>query len=333
MKDLIRKVQSGDNLSREESYAAMSALLDSNATYVQRYDFLVAMNAKDVTVDELVGFSQGITAKAITISPKVDTLIDTCGTGGDGKGTMNVSTGVAFVLSTIGIPVAKHGNYAISSKSGSADVLKALGYNVHLAPDACKRMIEEEQFGFLLAPNFHPAMKTIAPVRKEVGRTIFNLLGPLCNPAPVTAQVIGVYDERLCEPFCHALKDLGLRRALVVHGSGLDELSTIDETLIYELNNGEISYRRIKPEDFGLQRCRLEDVSGSSPEENARHLKGVFAGEKGPRMDIIVLNAAAGIYVSDRVASLEDGIKQAQEALYNQAVSKKAARIIERSNK
>ena len=332
MKEFIRKAKGGESLSSKEAYSAMSALLD-DAADEQIYDFLVAMNSKEASIDELVGFVRGIKTKATTISPKVATLVDTCGTGGDCKGTINVSTGSSIIVASTGIPVAKHGNYSVSSRSGSANVLETLGYNLHLSPERCQKMIEDECFGFLLAPQFHPAMKRVASVRKRIGRTLFNLLGPLCNPAPVLAQVIGVYDTRLCEPFCYALKELGLRRALVVHGSGLDELSTIGETNIYELNNGKISSYRIVPEDLGFKRYKLDDIAGSSPEENAQHLRNVFNGEKGARRDILVLNAAAGIYVGNGAASLEEGIKRAEEALDKQAVSRKLSRIIEYSNK
>jgi len=333
MRELIGKVERGEDLSREEAHNAMLSILD-DASDTTVYDFLIAMNKKEVSVDELVGFVRGMKEKAKLLRPDVNRSVDTCGTGGDCKGTINVSTGAAIIISAAGVPVAKHGNYSVSSNSGSANVLEAWGYNLDLTPEDCQRMIETEGFGFFLAPQFHPAMKKVAPIRKQIGkRTIFNLLGPLCNPANAKAQLIGVYDESLCQKFCFALHELGVERALVVYGSGLDEISNISETTVYELNNGKITTYRITPEEFGLRRCQLNDISASSPDESARHLRGVFQGEQGPKRDILVLNAGAGIYLGKGAASLREGMKKAEETLDSQAAATKLSRIIDFSNR
>lgn len=331
MKGLIEKIKEKKNLSRNEAYTAITNILE-DASDDEIYDFLIAMNEKEATVDELVGFANGMKSEAISIRPNVKMLVDTCGTGGDCKGTINISTGAAIITASAGISVAKHGNYSVSSKSGSAEVLESLGFNINLEPEYCKKMIEETNFGFLLAPRFHPAMKRVAPIRKKIGkRTIFNLLGPLCNPANPQAQLIGVYDKKLCEKFCYALEELGLERALVVYGSGLDEISNTDETIVYELNNGKIKNYKIKPENFGFKRYQLEDISGISPEENAKELRDILNGKKGAKRDIIVLNAGAGIYLGRGAVSLERGIKKAGHLLDSGNSSRKLPEIIEYS--
>lgn len=332
MKEFTRKAESGKNLSIDEAHSAMLAILDY-ASDKEIYDFLIAMNKKEVSIDELVGFAKGMKDKAKIINPNVGTLVDTCGTGGDYKGIINVSTGAAIIISATGIPIAKHGNYSISSKSGSANVLEALGYNLNLAPEYCQKMIENEDFGFLFAPKFHPAMKKVAHIREQIKeRTIFNLLGPLCNPANANIQLIGVYNRGLCKKFCYALKELGVTRAFVVHGSGLDEISNIGETDVYELRNGNITSYRISPEDFGFRRYRLNDILGSSPKENAKYLRDIFNGVTGARRDILVLNAGAGIYLGNGASSLEEGIKKAEKTLNNHAASRKLSEIVASSN-
>ncbi len=333
MKEFIGKVKSKQDLSRDEAYTAMLNLLE-DATNNEIYDFLTAMNEKEPTTEELVGFVNGMREKAIFIKPNVDILVDTCGTGGDCKGTINVSTGAAIITASAGIPVAKHGNYSVSSKSGSANVLEALGYNINMKPGDCEKMIEQTNFGFLFAPKFHPAMKRVAPIRKRIGKkTIFNLLGPLCNPANAQAQLIGVYEEQLCEKFCYVLKETGVKHALVVYGSGLDEISNIDKTTVYELNDDMIKHYQIEPEEFGFRRYKLKDISGSSPEENAEYLKDILDGQKGAKRDIVVLNAGAGIYLGNGANSLEGGIEKAKEVLDSGAASEKLSEILEYSGK
>ncbi|MBW2991614.1 anthranilate phosphoribosyltransferase [Candidatus Woesearchaeota archaeon] len=321
----------GKDLSSKEAYTAMSAILDDAGTGEIK-EFLIAMNEKGVSIDELIGFARGMKERANIINPDVGTLVDTCGTGGDCSGTINASTYASFLVSAAGIPVAKHGNYSVSSKSGSANLMEELGYNLESAPEAVKDMIENLGYGFCFAPKFHPAMKKVAPVRKEIGKkTIFNLLGPLCNPANAKAQLIGVYDGNLCEKFCHALDELGLERAMVVYGSGLDEISNIGETIIYELCNGDITTYIIKPEDFGFKRYNLEDISCSSPAESAEYIRNILNGEKGARRDLTVLNAGAGIYLGNGAKSLEEGIKKAEDVLDSREAKTKLLKIVEYS--
>lgn len=332
MNKLLKKVQSKENLSRSEAFDAMLAVLE-HASDDMICDFLVAMNKKDIVADELIGFVNGLKDKAVSIKPDVDILVDTCGTGGDCTGTINISTGAAIVTASAGIPVAKHGNYSVSSKSGSANLLEALGYNILMSPENCQEMIEKTCFGFLFAQTFHPAMKRVAQIRSQLGKkTIFNLLGPLANPANADVQLVGVYDERLCELFCDVLKGLGLERALVVYGSGLDEISNIGETSVYELNkDGVIESYRIKPEDFGFKRYDLEDIRGGAPEENANDLVGILNGEKGAKRDVLVLNSAGAIYLGRGADSLDDGIRKAEDLLDSGAAEEKLTEIIEYS--
>ncbi len=344
IKEFISKIRNRKDLSKEEAHNAMLNILEK-AGHDEIYDFLTAMNEKEITVDELVGFANGMKEKAVSIKPDVENLIDTCGTGGDGMDTINISTGAAIIAASAGcmsrstansgicrLYVAKHGNYSVSSKSGSADVLKAFGYDIDASPENSQKMIENTCFGFLFAPKFYPAMSKVAPVRKAIGKkTIFNLLGPLCNPANARIQLIGVYEESLCEKFCYALKELNSERAFVVHGSGLDEISNIGETVVYELNNGEIKAYRIEPEDFGFKRYGLNDILGGSPEENAKELLEIFNGKKGAKRDIIVLNSAAALYLGKACSSLEDGVKKAEELLDSGAPARKLSEIVEYS--
>lgn len=328
MKEFVEKVRGKKNLSRDEAYESMFEIL-TDATDKDVYDFLIAMNKKEITVDELVGFVEGMKERAVLIKPKVKTLIDTCGTGGDCKGTINVSTGAAIITASAGIPVAKHGNYSVSSNSGSANVLEALEYKIYMEPEDCREMIEKTNFGFLFAPIYHPTMKQVAPIRKRIGKkTIFNLLGPLCNPANTKAQLIGVYEESLCEKFCYVLKEIGVKHALVVHGSGLDEISNIDETVVYELNKGKVKNYRIKPEDFGFRRYQLKDILGASPEGNAKGLRAILDGQRGAKRDIILLNAGATIYLGNGAASLGEGIERAKEVLDSGKASRKLSEIV-----
>ncbi len=333
MKELIKKVKSKKDLSRDEAYNAMLSILEE-ANDNDIYDFLIAMNEKEIAVDELVGFINGMKERAIFIKPNVGTLVDTCGTGGDCKGTINISTGAAIITSSVGVPVAKHGNYSVSSKSGSANVLEALGYNINMTPKDCQEMIEKTDFGFLFAPRFYPTMKKVATIRKRIGKkTIFNLLGPLCNPANAQAQLIGVYEKNLCEKFCYVLREVGSEHALVVYGSGLDEISNMGETVVYELNNKKVKNYKIRPEDFGFKRYQLKNILGSSPKENAKYLKDILNGQGGAKRDIIILNAGASIYLGNGANSLDNGIERAKDALNSGASSKKLLEIIKYSKR
>ncbi|HNQ55023.1 MAG TPA: anthranilate phosphoribosyltransferase [Methanothrix sp.] len=243
-------------------------------------------------------------------------LVDTCGTGGDAANTINVSTAAAIVTAACGVPVAKHGNYAVSSKCGSANVLSELGVNISPAPEAVTAMIERLGIGFMLAPIFHPAMKRVAPVRRELGlRTVFNILGPLTNPAGARAQVMGVYDPLLSRKLASVFQMLGTERAMVVHGCGMDEITNVGETAVTELKDGEIESYRIKPRDLGYPSAALADIAGGTPVENARRLVSVLRGERSPARDIVAMNSGAAVYISGQADSLKEGAIAAEEAI------------------
>ena len=296
----IAKVLEGRDLSREEAYAAMSDIMGGEATPAQIGAYLAALRMKGETVDEITGSAQAMRDSAITIRPNVNgaPLVDTCGTGGDGSGTFNISTTAAFVVAATGRPVAKHGNRSVSSRSGSADVLKALGANLDLSPDQVQRCIEEVGIGFLFAPRFHPAMKHAIGPRRELGvRTIFNILGPLTNPAGTTHQVLGVFSPHLTEVMARVLGQMGVRAAFVVHGhGGLDELSTTGPNQVSVLREGKVTTTELDPVTLGFPRARRADLRGGDAEENARITRAILSGhDRGPKRDVVVLNAAAAI--------------------------------------
>ncbi len=321
MKEYIQKLIQGQSLTADEAESAISKIF-SEATDAQIAAFLTALKLKGETPAEIAGLARGMKKAANMINPKVTgTLIDTCGTGGDSTGTINVSTGAALVTAACGVFVAKHGNYSITSKSGSADVLKELGVKIDLSPQDVQKTIEKTGIGFMLAPVFHPSMKRVAQIRRDLGfRTVFNILGPLTNPANAKAQLIGVFDSSLCEPMANVLNILGTERALVVHGSGMDEISNTGETRIAELNHGRITKYTLTPEKLGIRRVLASEIAGGTPEENARDIVDVLKGKKGPKRDIIVINAGAAMLVSGKVDTIESGI-----ALANRAVDSGAA--------
>ena len=278
---------------------------------------LSALRAKGETEAEIAGFAQGMRDAARTIQPDREGLVDTCGTGGDGYSTINVSTTSAIVAAGAGVPVAKHGNYSVSSSSGSADVLEAVGVDVDAEPPAVESRIERDGIGFMLAPVFHPAMRAVIGPRKELGmRTVFNILGPLTNPAGAKAQVLGVYDPDLVPVLAEALARLDTERALVVHGSGLDEIAVHNETTVAEVTGDSISEYTITPADMGLERHDIDAVAGGSPEENAADLRGIVSNEvTGAKRNIILANAGAAIYVAGVADSHETGVELAREAI------------------
>ncbi|VAX26702.1 Anthranilate phosphoribosyltransferase [hydrothermal vent metagenome] len=299
--------------------------MEGSVADTQLAAFLTALNAKGESVGEIVGAARVMRQKADKLKISSDNIVDTCGTGGDGGNTFNISTASAFVVAGAGITVAKHGNRAVSSRSGSADVLKCLGVNIDADKTVVEKCIEQVGMGFLFAPLLHGAMKYAAPVRKKLGvRTIFNLLGPLTNPANAHAQVIGVFDKKWVSPIAHVLQDLGSRHAFVVHGEdGLDEISLMDETYIAELVDGEIHEYRVSPEKFGLQRCSPEQVQGGAPEENAKILKSILQGEGGPKADIVLLNASAAICAGGKASSIEGGLVVARQSIDSGAAKEK----------
>lgn len=312
----LQKIVEGQDLTQEEAESLMGEIFNS-ATDAQIGSLLIALRIKGESVSEIAGFARRMRQSAIHIHPRVKgTLVDTCGTGGDASNTINVSTAAAIVSAACGVSVAKHGNYAISSKCGSANVLSELGVNISSSPQAVSDMIERLGIGFMLAPAFHPAMKRVGLLRREIGmRTVFNILGPLTNPAGAGAQVMGVYDPRLCEKLASVLKVLGAERALVVHGNGMDEIANTGETQVAELKDGKVTSYRLKPEDLSYPRAEPRDIAGGTPEENARKLAAVMKGERSAARDIVAMNSGAAVYVSGRAASLMEGASMAEEAL------------------
>jgi len=322
MERYIERVADGEDLTVEEAEAVATAVFE-DATEAQIGALLAALRAKGETEAEIAGFAKGMRAAARTIAPDRETLVDTCGTGGDDYDTINVSTTSAIVASGAGVPIAKHGNYSVSSSSGSADVLEEVGVPVDAEPPAVEDAIEEQGIGFMLAPVFHPAMKAVIGPRKELGmRTIFNVLGPLTNPAGADAQVLGVYDPDLASLIARSLAHMDVEYALVVHGSGLDEMAIHGETIVAEVRGEETEEYTLTPEDVGLQRHDIEDVAGGDPAENAADLKGIVEGTVGgAKRDIILLNAGAAIYVAGGADSIEAGVERAREAIESGAAA------------
>jgi anthranilate phosphoribosyltransferase len=322
--EAVRALVDRGDLTRIEAAAAMEAIMSGAATNAQIAAFLTGLRMKGETVEELIGFAQVMRQKAVKVRTQGgdvvgatgtdrEMLIDTAGTGGDASGTFNVSTATAFVVAGAGLRVAKHGNRSVSSLCGSADVVEALGIHLELTPAQVGRCIEEVGIGFLYAPLLHTAMKHVMAARREMGiRTVFNMLGPLTNPAGANAQVIGVYSERLTEPLARALAELGTIRAFVVHGAdGLDEISNTGESVISEVHEGVVRTSRVRPEDFGVPRASIRDLQGGDREENARIIRDVLQGQPGPRRDIVLMNAAAAMVAGGRARDLKEGVQLA----------------------
>jgi len=318
MQNYIRRVTEGEDLTQDEAREAATAVFDG-ATEAQIGALLSALRAKGETETEIAGFAQGMRDAARTITPDRTPLVDTCGTGGDDYDTINVSTTSAIVAAGAGVPIAKHGNYSVSSSSGSADVLEVAGVTVDAEPPAVEDAIEADGIGFMLAPVFHPAMKAVIGPRKELGmRTIFNVLGPLTNPAGAEAQLLGVYSRELVPVIARALTQMPVDRALVVHGSGMDEIGLHDETTVAEVDDDSIEEYTLTPEDFGLDSAPIADVAGGTPEENAADLEAILTGEeKGAKRDLILANAGAAIYIAGEADSLTDGVEAAAAAIDN----------------
>jgi len=324
MQEYIERVTEGEDLTQAEAREAATAVFEG-ATEAQIGALLAALRAKGETETEIAGFAEGMRDAARTIDPDRGTLVDTCGTGGDDYDTINVSTTSAMVAAGAGVPVAKHGNYSVSSSSGSADVLEEVGVNVEAEPPAVEGHIEEEGVGFMLAPVFHPAMKAVIGPRKELGmRTVFNVLGPLTNPAGADAQVVGVYDPDLVPVLARALARMDVERAMVVHGSGLDEVAVHGETTVAEVDHGDISEYTLAPADLGLEHHDIEAIAGGTPEANAADMQAILEGEeRGAKRDIILANAGAAVYVAGGADSLEEGVDRAAEAIDSGAAAAK----------
>jgi len=316
MQDTIERVTDGEDLTQSEARQAAAAVFE-DATEAQIGALLAALRAKGETETEIAGFAQGMFDAARTIDPANRPLVDVVGTGGDAHDTINVSTTSAIVAAGAGVPVAKHGNYSVSSSSGSADVLSTLSVRVDADPGDVERSIEERGIGFMLAPVFHPAMKAVIAPRKELGmRTIFNVLGPLTNPANAERRVVGVYDPDLVPVLARAMARMDVEHALVVHGAGLDEIGLHDETTVAEVRGEEIEEYALAPDDLGLEAYPLPDVAGGSPEENAADLRGIVGGAlDGAKREIILANAGAGVYVSGRADSLAEGVEVAAKTI------------------
>jgi len=336
MREAIKKLVEGKNLTREEAALAMDTILRGDATPSQIAAFITALRMKGETEEEITGCAEKMREHAINIFPHVKDLVDTCGTGGDVSGTFNISTISALVAAGAGVAIAKHGNRSVSSRCGSADVLEALGVKIDLEPKKVEECINQVGIGFIFAPNFHKAMRFAAPTRKEIGiRTIFNILGPLTNPARASAQLLGVFQENLTEMLAKVLKNLGVKKALVVHGmDGLDEISISDRTKVTHLHNGRLETYFIKPEDFGILRGRREDILGGSVEENAEIALRILKNEeKEAKRWVVLLNAAAAIYVGEKAKDLKEGIKIAEEVLTSGAAYRKLEELIQFTSK
>ena len=316
MQGYIERVSAGEDLTQAEA-REVSRQIFEDATEAQIGALLTGLRAKGETEAEIAGFAEGMHAAARTIDPARDTLVDVVGTGGDDYDTINVSTTSALVVAGAGVPVAKHGNYSVSSSSGSADVLKEIGVPVEAEPPAVERMVEEGGIGFMLAPVFHPAMKAVIGPRQELGmRTIFNVLGPLTNPAGAERLVVGVYDKDLVAVLARTLARMDAERALVVHGSGLDEIAVHGETTVAEVDGDDVEEYTLTPESLGVGRHEVSSIAGGQPEENAADLEGVVTGEvNGAKRDIILANAGAAIYVAGEASSIEDGVEQARRTI------------------
>ncbi len=331
--EFVAKVADGGALDQSAAARAFDLIMSGAATEAQMGAFLMALRLRGETVEEITGAARAMRAKVIPVSAP-DEAVDTCGTGGDAKGTFNISTGAAFATAGAGLVVAKAGNRSISSKSGSADVLEALGVNLEISPDRAAACIKEAGIGFLFAPLHHAAMKHVAPVRRELGlRTIFNLLGPLSNPAGTKRQVIGVFAKKWTLPLARVLRNLGSEHVWVVHGAdGLDELTTTGVSQVAELKAGEVREFEVTPEDAGIERARLADLAGGDAAANAQAIRGLLAGEKTPFRDAVVLNAAAALIVGGKAPTLREAAGLAAQALDSGAAAERLEKLIAVSN-
>jgi anthranilate phosphoribosyltransferase len=326
----LQQLLDGRDLRREEAREVMGEIMAGEATPAQIGGFLVALRAKGETADEITGCAEAMRAHVLAVQPRRDDLVDTAGTGGDGARTINISTAAALVAAAAGAAVAKHGNRAVSSACGSADVLEALGFTLEQEPRRIAESIDELGFGFLFAPSHHPAMRHAAPVRKELAtRTVFNLLGPLTNPAGARAQVVGVYSRELVRTLAEVLLQLGARHAFVVHGAGgIDELSPVGPNLVAEVVDGTVHERTVDPEtELGVPRCTVEELRGGTPAENAAALREVFDGADGGRRSAVLLNAAGAIAAAGHAADLREGLELARETVDSGAAAERLEQL------
>jgi anthranilate phosphoribosyltransferase len=330
IQNALAKLLDGRDLSREESRRVMGSIMDGEATPAQIAGFLVALRLKGETADEIAGCAEAMREHVLAVKPNRGDLVDTAGTGGDGARTFNISTAAALVAAAAGAGVAKHGNRAVSSASGSADVLEALGFSLDVEPERIERSIDELGFGFLFAPTHHPAMRHAAPVRRELAaRTVFNVLGPLTNPAGARAQVVGVYAPELVPTIADVLLALGADRAFVVHGAGgVDELSPAGPNLVCEVADGRVRRREIDPLELGVPRCAPEELRGGDPADNAQTIREILGGADGGRRDAVLLNAAGAIAAAGHAKDLREGLGIAREAVDSGAAGERLEALI-----
>ena len=328
IREAIEKLTRGDDLKQGEASQVMEEIMTGEATPAQFGAFVIALRLKGETVDEMTGLASVMRTKSLKVEFRGPS-VDTCGTGGDDLGTFNISTAAAFVVAGAGIAVAKHGNRAMTSRSGSADVLEQQGVKIDLGPEGVKRCMEEAGIGFMFAPRFHPAMKFAVQPRREIGvRTVFNILGPLTNPAGARAQVLGVPTDAVGEKMVQVLQRLGSERAIVVHGEdGLDEISLTGKTSVHELRDGAIGHFTISPEDLGIPPSSIESLAGGSVEKNAEIMTAVLSGEGGPPRDVVVANAAGGIVAGGKAGNLREGVRVAQESIDSGRAMEKLERL------
>ena len=334
IKEAIAQLVKREDLTSEVMEQVMEEIMTGEATDAQKASFLTALSMKGETIDEITSAAKVLRSHCERFLNDMDVL-EIVGTGGDGSNTINISTLSSVVVSAAGIPGAKHGNRAASSKCGTADCLEALGVKIDCAPARSAQILKDINLCFLFAQKYHPAMRFVGAVRKEMGiRTLFNVLGPLANPAGATMQLFGVYSEELVEPLAHVLRNLGVKRAMVVYGrDSMDEISLSAETKVCEFKNDEFKSYVIKPEDLGLTRCNKEDLVGGTPQENAAIVNDILGGAKGPKTDVVLLNAGAAIYLASDGITLKDGIEKAREIIVSGKAKKQLKEFIEETNK
>jgi len=333
IKEMIQKLVKKEDLTSEEAKICMNEIMSGDVSPILMSSYLTALSIKGETIDEITGSAAGMRENCVRLLNDEDVL-EIVGTGGDQSNSFNISTTSSLVIAASGIKVAKHGNRSASSKCGAADVLEALGVKINIEADRNKEVLNQIGICFMFAQNYHLAMKYIAPVRKELGiRTVFNILGPLTNPAGASYQVMGVYDKELVEPLAHVLNNLGVKRGMVVYGEdGLDEISMSDYTTVCEINEGKFQSYRICPEDFGMKRCLKEEIVGGDPQTNAQITRDILDGKQSPCFDAVVMNAGAGIYIGGQADSLAEGIKIAKDILLSGQAKQKLEEFIKETN-
>ncbi|NOY60096.1 MAG: anthranilate phosphoribosyltransferase [Calditrichaeota bacterium] len=331
--ELLEKISHGINLEESEANNAMHAIMNGELTNAQIAGFLMGLKMKGETVDEIAGFVRAMRDKATKIKAP-EGVIDTCGTGGDRSGTFNISTAAALVAAAAGVPVAKHGNRSVSSKCGSADVLQELGVKIDLTPEQAEQCLDQVGIAFLFAPVYHSSMKYVAAPRKEMGvRTVFNILGPMSNPARAKRQIIGAFNFETAQKMSHVLKKTGSEHVMVVHSrDGLDEISLQSNTLVSELKDGEIKEYELNPRDFGLKATSTTSIKGNDAKENAKVIRRIFSGDNGPQQNITALNAGSALYVSGKVRTVREGVELALETMKNNKALEKLDELVDFTN-